>query len=296
MKKAICTYVPAIAILSAVLVTGAVAQQLEAPASVRENNQATRDVLQESLSIDFFETRFGDVMKFLGEQTDLQFILHESAYENNVDEDQLLTLTLEDTRIATCLDIMLEPYQCTYAIQDGIVVFMSEDAILDRLTLRVFDCKELLAAIHPKRSLVEYGFARNAANAGGFRGGSGFGGGGRGGLSGGVFRVQQDPTDGANQAGGAGDAIDKSDADQDDALDAASGLGGGDSNEPRYRTVEANEQLVELIQQMVDPDSWEENGGTARIYEINGMIIVSQTEKNLREIDSLLAEIAPQMK
>ena len=52
-----------------------------------------------------------------------------------------------------------------------------------------------------------------------------------------------------------------------------------------------SQQLVEMIQGTVEPSSWEVNGGKARVYEINGRLVVRQHPKVIREIEELLDEV-----
>jgi hypothetical protein len=53
------------------------------------------------------------------------------------------------------------------------------------------------------------------------------------------------------------------------------------------------EQVIETIREAVSPDSWREAGGTVgAIRELNGKLVVSQTEANHAAIAKLLEELA----
>ena len=53
--------------------------------------------------------------------------------------------------------------------------------------------------------------------------------------------------------------------------------------------------LVQLITETVDPDSWEINGGTARLAEIEGKLVVTQTLTNHLTIERLLTALDREM-
>ena len=79
------------------------------------------------------------VMANLSEKLGLQFLLHYTARYSSIDEDTLITLKLVDVRASSILLIMLEEHDCTYHIEDGIVMFYAADDIQDCLGREVFD-------------------------------------------------------------------------------------------------------------------------------------------------------------
>ena len=50
-------------------------------------------------------------------------------------------------------------------------------------------------------------------------------------------------------------------------------------------------RIVDLIMEMVDPESWEDNGGVARMSEIEGKIVITQTLSNHLTIERLLTTL-----
>lgn len=70
----------------------------------------------------------------------------------------------------------------------------------------------------------------------------------------------------------------------------APGVGGGAGNQANQ---EAGEQLVEVIQNTIHPESWEQNGGngTIQLWMPNGHLIIRQTDENHQEIQNLLDQL-----
>lgn len=56
---------------------------------------------------------------------------------------------------------------------------------------------------------------------------------------------------------------------------------------------EAGEQLVEVIQNTIHPESWEQNGGngTIQFWSPNGHLIIRQTDENHQKIQNLLEQL-----
>lgn len=61
----------------------------------------------------------------------------------------------------------------------------------------------------------------------------------------------------------------------------------------RMRTSEESvEEIIRVMQEMVDPDSWRDNGGVAgAVRELGGRLVVTQTRANHRLLDAFLKEL-----
>lgn len=70
---------------------------------------------------------------------------------------------------------------------------------------------------------------------------------------------------------------------------AGAGVGAGGSQISQ----EAGEQLVEVIQNTIHPESWEQNGGngTIQFWTPNGHLIIRQTDENHQKIQNLLEQL-----
>ena len=233
------------------------------------DQSAFRELETRLITVDFKSTAMSDVLHTLQADTGLQFVMNESAADNNMDPDTLIKLQMKDTRFATVLHFMLEPHQCTWTIRDGVVIIISEDAALDTnfLGLMTFNCADVLQNITP--DIVQRFNSTRGSRGGGFGGG------------GGVFSVpdtQDDPEQ---------ELVDTGTASEDEK-----------QNPPRPAapavieyTISPADQLKNLIQEAVDPDSWDENGGVGRIVPVNKVFVIRQTQQNLREVHYLLNQL-----
>ncbi len=78
------------------------------------------------------------------------------------------------------------------------------------------------------------------------------------------------------------------------AQQAAPGIGGaGFGAGGNQINQEAGEQLVEVIQNTIHPESWEQNGGngTIQFWTPNGHLIIRQTDENHQKIQNLLEQL-----
>ncbi len=246
--------------------------------SVDENNLAAAVELERPGSVDLFEIPMGDFVTSLVNETGLQFMIHESAKENGLDAATPITLSLNDTRRATILNLLLEPFRCTYKIEDGIVLLVSLDHATLEPPVAVIDCSELLSTITPEQVLQQRPSTRRQP----------------GGLGGGVFGLPPsaaiDPAVQKHEEP-SGDSSDERKAanpepDVNRGIDNAAPL-----PERYYVTRTPQMRLIDLIQETIDPSSWEKNGGNCRIDELNGKLIIVQTSDNLRKIRELLKNL-----
>lgn len=252
-------------------------QAQNAPPSEHENNlESFQELHEKKVAVDFFETRFEDVLAQLKEETGISFVIDESASDNSIDEETLITLKLSETRVATALKFMLNEFSCTWSIQDGVVVINSQDASLDieNFGLIAFNCDDLISKIEPLVTTHRewhpgFGPGGGIAPVVGSRGG-------------GVFSVpvklQEESTE---------DSADDNEVANEESKDQPQ----PPTPVTWEETVSGRDQLIDTITEMVDPDSWESNGGNGRITALNNVILVSQTQENLRAITELLDQL-----
>ena len=119
-----------------------------------ERERKINRALQADAKLDHFETRFTDVLEELKATYRIPIVLHESALENNLDEDSLITLKLSGISLKSALQVMLKPFSCTCAIKDEIMYILADDAALDMLEVRIYDCTALKEKINAPN--VEY--------------------------------------------------------------------------------------------------------------------------------------------
>jgi len=71
------------------------------------------------------------------------------------------------------------------------------------------------------------------------------------------------------------------------------GMMGGGMGGMGMQQRDTGEELVDLIQTTVAPDSWEENGGpgSIRFFRTNYSVIIRQTAENHEEIADMLRQL-----
>ena len=254
-----------------VLASLAMAQSGPQPQPQHQSDRITFETLENTtlVEVDFFETRFEEVVNSLQKKLGLHFIISDAASDNNLHEETLFTFSHpSNLRAATLLDLLLKPYRCTWTIQDGVIhITNNEDASLqESLNIMMFECGDLIKQIRPISILIHPQTMPNHQYNGG--------------KVGGVFAIppQQNetpeeevkpapPTTPANQ--GLAEALPL----------------------PDEIVIGPVEQLKKLITGTVSPDSWSESGGTGSIIAVNNVLVVRQTQANLRQINQLLEQL-----
>jgi hypothetical protein len=244
------------------------------PGSEKEQDQIAREALETFTSADYVDERFGDILNEWRENIGVQILLHPSAMDNNLDLDKLITLNLGEVRFATLLSLALDPCDCTWHIRDGIVQIVSDDYAVENPIVESLNCSSILATIQPvKRQRII-----SANSPAGVPGGYGIRGGG-------VFSVVAQGLPESSQGGG--DGIDPTGETSKDTVKSPPGSPFIVVEE----VISPEDQLIQLIEELIDPDSWESNGGTGRIHSLNGMLFVVTTCENHRRVKVLLKEL-----
>jgi len=218
-----------------------------------KRDAATEKALESLCSLEYEETQFSDVKAELEEHYRLNIVLDQSAMDDSLTEEELVTVRLRGISLAKALDLMLRPFNATYTIDEGVVVIISKDNMFDpeHLRLKMFDCKKLVAAL-PARGRQGFPIVPN------------------GGGGGGVFCIE--------------DAVKKETGGK--APPSAK------TPKPTSPPSSEN-TLLNLVQTMIEPDSWsrDSQGGEGRAEVINGILIVHQTESVLRQISEMLKDL-----
>ena len=106
------------------------------------------DALESPNDLDYEETQFSVIKSKLEQRSKLNFILDQSAIDDSLTMDELVTVRIRGVSLAKGLHLMLKPFNATYTIDEGVVVIISKDNRADpeHLRLKMFDCKKLVEA------------------------------------------------------------------------------------------------------------------------------------------------------
>ncbi|MCH8164671.1 MAG: hypothetical protein IH889_03600 [Planctomycetes bacterium] len=241
-------------------------------------NQRVAQILSQTrIPVDFSRNSFDQVISFLSQVTGVDIYVDWKALDFiGVDPSDEITLQLNDVAVATALERILEQAgddldRPQWSIQDGILTISSEEKLRTRTHTLVYDIRDLLFEVPYFGNAPELNLA-TALNQGGGGGGFGGGGAGGGGFGGGG---------GGGRGGGGG------------------GGGGGGSifsppgdEPPRLTRQELVGQIIDIIQDNIDPDGWRDLGGdTGSLQELNGNLIITNTLRSHRTIEGLLSQL-----
>lgn len=226
--------------------------------------------LAKRLSVEFVETPLRDVLTYLTDTNDVQFYVNAKALqEHGITSDSPITLRLKEVRMDTVLDLMLEQVSngvAAYVERDGVLIISEATQLADRLEVHVYNCRDLLALEVPHQNAAAMGMP-GAAGYSSTPPGSPMGPG----LGAAV------PMGGAGGAGGMGGMMGGT---------AVSGFGSQHDARASH--------LMQLVTQIVKPDSWSEAGGPGSIAEYGGLLVVRQNPQAHREVEKLLAMLREQ--
>jgi type II secretory pathway component GspD/PulD (secretin) len=241
-----------------------------------ESDRRTRASLSQAVSVDFTNNDLDQVVAYLRSTTGLQFYADWKALDFiGVEKEDQVNLKIGEVPAEVALQRILEQLgdesdRPQWAIEDGVVVISSNEALRKKVATIVYDIRDLLFEVPYFDNAPEFDLesAVNQGNQGGQGGGSGGGGGGFGGGSGGGGQ-------GGGGGGGGGSLFDSAD----------------DDPERRDRE-ELIQDIIDIIQEQVDTDGWKDNGGeTGSIQELNGNLIITNTPNNHLQIENLLGQL-----
>ncbi|HEG44494.1 MAG TPA: hypothetical protein ENH94_10650, partial [Phycisphaerales bacterium] len=194
--------------------------------------------------------------------------LDENAFIGQEEPIKMSGQSLSAVRLRTGFERLLQAVggglaELDFAIEDGIITIATKESLPTRYETRIIDGSELFGApANFQGGGFGGGGGRGGGGGGGFGGGQGGGGGGFGGGGGGGF---------GGGGGGRG-----------------GGQGGGGNYQSEYRAY----QVMFIIQETIEPDSWYDAGGEGTIQQFSGsQLIIWQTPEVHEKIKVFLAEM-----
>jgi hypothetical protein len=116
-------------------------------ASAPESSVRIGDVLNQKMDFHYTETPLKDVVSLLTDQTKVTFRLNaKTLADSGINIDAPVTFRARGMRLSTALDQFLPEMDLTYVEQEELVVITTpEDAEKQLLTIRIYDCRDLLS-------------------------------------------------------------------------------------------------------------------------------------------------------
>ena len=254
-------------------------------------------ILQQVCSFEFEEVPFADVMDDLVGRYKINVVLDQTANDDSLTEDELVTFQTRNMKLSNALRLMLLSKNATYIVNDGFLRIISLDSADDPEFFRrkIFDCRNLLDKISQTDDRVGQPI-RVQRRGGGGKGGSR---GSRGG--GGIFSVgsmltqQGHPTKPQQQQQGLVEAL----------------LNGGSATANNNQQIQTQQQpqqenakqevivgtitaefiLDEVLRASIDPDGWDDTNGDGTLMTVSGFMVVNQTQHVLDEMEELIEEL-----
>jgi general secretion pathway protein D len=177
--------------------------------------------------------------------------------------------------------------------RDGVIKVATQATLDKEKYPNVYPIDDLLISV-PEFEGPRVDITGQGGGGGGGGGVQGGGGGGGGGLGGGGGGGGLGGGAGGGQGGGAGGGLGNIPGLGAGAQNPFTGGGEEEGEEDSQSKEERVTDLLDLIRNTIDPDSWKENGGTAAIAELSGQLVVTQTASNHSQIADLLGKLREQ--
>ena len=243
-------------------------------------NKQAMTSLQKAVSVNFNDNQLDQVFSYMKQVSGVDFYPDWKALEGvNVRPEDTVTLTMDNIPAEVALKRVLEQLgddgsRPDYSVEDGVIVVSSAEQLRKKTLTIVYDIRDLLFEVPYFDNAPDFnlgaalqqgqGGMGGGGGGGAGGGGGGFGGGGGGGGFGGG---------GGGTGGGGG------------------GLIGDPGEDPERKSrEELIQQIQDIIEEQVDPESWLDST-TGRIAELNGNLIITNSSRNHREIEGLLTQL-----
>ena len=119
-----------------------------------QRTQRTETALNQNVHFTFEDSPFSEIQQSLEAQMGLNLVLTQSAKDDALTADETITFEINGMPLGKALELMLAPYNATYVIDSGAVLFISLDEAEDKkwTRLKMFDCRELVKVL-PKTAV-----------------------------------------------------------------------------------------------------------------------------------------------
>ncbi len=230
-------------------------------AGAAEDNELNRKLSETLPEVRFEQQPFEQVVEFLAEITKINIAVDwTDLADHGIERDKQVTLRLTNLSFRTVLQELIGQVggevELAYAVGDGLLRIATKAKLDKDKMVLIYDIRDLLVNIPRAQRRSSFDVTQGMGQG---RGAGGGGGGGSGMFQQGAQNQQQeDPNNqGANRV--------------------------------------LVEQIIDIIRQTVEPDSWRETGGgDASIRELNGQLIIYNTSNAHRQVADLLSQLREQ--
>ncbi|MBI3864156.1 MAG: hypothetical protein HY290_19915 [Planctomycetia bacterium] len=272
--------------------------------------------LDRKISVDFRDLPLDDVFSFLGDQLDDNLVIDRARLiEDGVALDQPITLQLRDVSVRQILKAILEPVQLSSVVENESIIVTTAASCADKLRTQIHSARDIVYELSPemqKQLRPRKPFANRYPWQGGFGGmgsggmgmgmgmgfmggggmGAGMGGAGAGGIPDSAIGLSEtSETEGPSTAVNPDAPSRPGDASGGVApiADAAAVNAGASASRVEPDRTNAAE-VIDVIQDVIQPDSWEYLSGPGSIVYHPGALgfVVRQTSYVHAELDEFL--------
>jgi hypothetical protein len=215
-------------------------------------SKVSQQLSQRLPELRFQGVTFGDAIEFLRDVSGTNMTVNWRALEAaGVSKDTPINIHLAGITLRKALDMVLNDAAggdaITYFVDQGVIEITTRDIADHNMVTRVYPVEDLLMEIPDFTDAPSFSLDQSQSSGGGGGGGQPLG---QGGGGGGQINVSNQLFQNANQ--------------------------NGQNNRNQGKTkAERAQDLVDLIQAIIYPDIWKDNGGTASIRYFNGMLVVT---------------------
>jgi general secretion pathway protein D len=219
-------------------------------APVVSAGKVSQQLNQRLPELKFQGVTLGDAIEFLRDVSGTNMTVNWKALETaGVSKDTPINIHLAGITLRKALDMVLNDASggdaITYFIDQGVIEITTREIADHNMVTRVYPVEDLLMEIPDFTDAPNFALDQSQNSGGGGGGGQALGQGG----GGGQINVTNQLFQNANQT---------------------------QNNRNLGKTkAERAQDLVDLIQAIIYPDVWKENGGTASIRYFNGMLVVT---------------------
>jgi hypothetical protein len=245
--------------------------------------------LDKATIVDFQDLALEEALTFLGEYHGVNIWLDkQSLTDEGVSLDQPVTLKLAGVRLESILNLLLQPLQLDWVVQDEVLKITTSAWAYDHPEIQTYDVQNLLEAGHTPEELI-------AAITKCVEPGTWTGKDATGGIShtGGVLVVRHTQRAHSDVARLVADLEGMAESNDDNRREQAKNAV---VSIKVYRTLEQPAEKIALaLQDFVEFSSWKNGGGEGEIRALKGAVVVKQTRDVHRLIQRFLAQLEPEL-